>query len=122
MGFKRVETLGDIMRFGLHLRATCPACGRTREVQALQLYRRFRPSTALRTIAPLLVCHGQDLEVRGCGHKGAKLDFIIPDPDPDPDPGGGDGGGTRVVQIFPHLFGRDGLHDHTHRRRRQRRA
>jgi hypothetical protein len=115
MGFKRVETLGDVVRFGLVLTVTCQACGRRREVRAGALYKMFPPSTPLRAIGRRMVCHGVDLQRPGCGHRGAQIDFTFPDPPDPPDDGGG-----KVVEILPRLLGSQAFYDHASRRRRRR--
>jgi hypothetical protein len=115
MGFKRVETLGDVVRFGLMVTITCLGCGRARELSAQALYKRFKPNTRLRDIGRRLRCSGVDLEERGCGHLGARVDFIIPDPPSPPDDGGGN-----VVEILPRLFGSQAFWDHAATRRRRR--
>jgi len=119
MGYKRVETLGDVVRFGLVLKITCLGCGRTREVPATRLYWKFRPSTPLRKVGPRLRCHGSDLDEVGCGYRGALVDFVIPmPPDPPPDD---DGGGDKVVSILSRLAASEPFYDHAKLARRRRR-
>lgn len=117
MSYKRVETLGDVIRFGLVVTITCLGCGRCRKVRASALYKRFQPSTRLRDIGRRMKCTGIDLEQPGCGHRGAQIDFTFPDPPSPPD----DGGGT-VVEFLPRLLGSEEFWDHsaTGRTRRQR--
>lgn len=115
MGYKRVETLGDVGRHGLLLKVTCPACGRTRELHPGRLYHRFPSNMPLREVGAHLVCLGTDLERRGCGHRGATVDFIIPEPPSPPD----DDGGGNVVSIFSRLFGSQPFWDHAGKRRRR---
>lgn len=118
MGYKRVETLGDVVRFGLTLTVTCLGCGRVRQLPATQLYRRFRASTRLKAIGARLKCMGIDLDTAGCGHVGAHVDFIIPEPPaPDDDPPGG----GNVVQLLPRLAGSQPFYDHARTSRRVRR-
>ncbi len=114
MGYKRVENLGDVARYGLQLKVVCLNCGRTRYLHASALYRRFSASTRLSTIGRHLVCQGTDLEEVGCGHKGALVDFVIPDPPAPPD----DGGGGKVVSIMSRIEGSGAFYDHAKRRRR----
>lgn len=120
MGYKQVRTLGDVGRYGLRLKVTCPSCGRARELSAGQLYHRFPSNTRLDEVGKHLVCLGTDLERKGCGHRGAIVDFILPEPPNTPDDNGG--GGGNVVSIFPRLFGSQPFWDHAGTRKRRRRG
>jgi hypothetical protein len=116
MSFKRVETLGDVVRFGLVVTITCLGCGRSRKVPVSALYARFRANTRLRDIGRRLRCSGIDLQERGCGHLGARVDFTFPEPPTPPDNGGGN-----VVDLLPRLLGSEQFWDHAAAQRRRRR-
>lgn len=91
MSYKRVETLGDAIRFGLDLEIICgnAACGRRRIVAPAALLHRFSAGRTFAHIGARLRCRGTDLEGGGCGCRGAIVRYLpnTPPPPPPPDPG-----------------------------------
>ena len=70
MSFKKIETAGDLMRFGCSLRVECTACHAARTVSALSVYQ-AAGRTPLEEFRKRLKCSR-------CGRKAAKLTVLDP--------------------------------------------
>jgi hypothetical protein len=86
MGYRRVDTLGDAMRYGAVIEVRCLRCQRVRYITPSCLHRpskadrlRIRPNVDIVRIGRIMVCRGGDGAGIGCGHKGAATRPVMPD-------------------------------------------
>ncbi|MFC3579515.1 hypothetical protein [Sphingomonas hylomeconis] len=101
MSYKRVESLGDVQRFGLLVILICEGCQRQRIIAPRMLMRRFHAGTFLRDIGAKLRCRGQDIEGGGCGHRGAIVRLYDPPKPPPPEPDDDGPGGNVLPMPLP---------------------
>ena len=81
MGRRIPKSLDDFVRWGYHLLAECPKCGRKAIYDTRQIVSFFRSrghNTALGAAEHWFVCTGRPPHEPGCGHRGAELTMIAP--------------------------------------------
>jgi hypothetical protein len=81
----KIETLGDALAKGYHLKISCPVCGRSGIYGIRGVLDHFRSghrarNTNLQVAGTYMRC---DPDYGGCGHRGAKLKLVAPYRAPD---------------------------------------